>query len=106
MDQTSGNVAVRWYDCRADTAYNRKTQLYAAVSSNGGQTFSTNILIEPGQSDISLVSPYCDDWDHFDYTGLAYHGGFDSAWADNFNTSGGDPDGVGRMDIYVAKVRY
>ena len=109
LDQTSGNVAVSWYDCRADTAYNRKTQFYAAVSSDGGETFSANILLEPGQSDRSLVSPElgCQSWDYWDYSGLAYHGGyFYPAWADNSNATGGNPDGTLQMDIYVAKVRY
>src|SRR6266853_2816570 len=40
VDQTSGKVAVSWYDCRGDAATNRLTRFYAAVSSDGGVTFS------------------------------------------------------------------
>ena len=36
VDQTSGKVAVSWYDCRADATNNRLTRFYAAVSSDGG----------------------------------------------------------------------
>src|SRR6185436_8607169 len=32
VDQTSGNVAVSWYDCRDDATNNIKTRFYAAVS--------------------------------------------------------------------------
>jgi hypothetical protein len=109
VDQTSGKVAVSWYDCRADPA-NIKAQFYAAVSSDGGQTFSSNIPLESGQSD-ALQPPITDDWNsnYFDYTGLAYYGGyFYAAWADNSNSDGNNDnkDGTGEMDIYVAKVQY
>jgi hypothetical protein len=110
VDQSSGKVAVSWYDCRADTGSNRKTQVYAAVSSDGGVTFSANNLqLEAGQSDINAIDP---DWQslgygYFDYTGLAFYGGyFYSAWADNSNTTTNNPDVTSGMDIYVAKARY
>jgi hypothetical protein len=107
LDQTSGKVAVSWYDCRNDPGNNIETQFYAAVSSDGGQTFSTpNLQLEAGQSDISLTHPQY-RLDYLDYTGLAFYGGyFYPAWADNSNTTGGNPNGTGQMDIYVARVRY
>jgi hypothetical protein len=110
VDQSSGKVAASWYDCRADTN-NVKTQFYAAVSSDGGVTFSSNnLLLAPGQSDVTL--PEDNGWvcDYCDYTGLAFYGGyFYPAWADNSNATGGNPDsnnGTGGMDIYVGRVRY
>jgi hypothetical protein len=113
VDQTSGKVAVSWYDCRADTPNNRKTRFYAAVSSDGGVTFSsTNLQLESGQSDTSLVDANNCDYtglgvDYFDYTGLAFYGGyFYSAWADNSSSTPNNPDGSCGMDVYVAKVRY
>jgi hypothetical protein len=115
VDQTSGKVAVSWYDCRADATNNVKTQFYAAVSSDGGATFSNNFLLNPVQSDTSLIDiDSCfpnSDWpagnDYYDYTGLAFYGGyFYSGWADNSNTTTNKPDATCGMDIYVAKVRY
>jgi hypothetical protein len=116
VDQASGKVAVSWYDCRGDTATNRATRLYATVSSDGGATFSSNNLqLETGQSDTSIIgSGSCvpsPGWpaslEYFDYTGLAFYGGyFYSAWANNSNSTGGNPDVTCGMDIYVVRVRY
>ncbi len=105
VDQTSGKVAVCWYDCRGDPA-NTKTRFYASGSADGGTTFSLgNIQLETGQSDIVREQGF-HDWDYYDYTGLAYWGGyFYSAWADNSNTLGDNLDMI-LMDIYVAKVKY
>jgi hypothetical protein len=111
VDQTSGKVAVSWYDCRDDTITpNVKTKFYAAVSSDGGQTFSPNIQLESGQSD-AIHPPITDDWhqEYMDYTGLAYYGGyFYPAWADNSNSDANrdNLDSTGEMDIYVARVQY
>jgi hypothetical protein len=103
VDQTSGKVAVSWYDCRDDPG-NVKTRFYMAVSSDGGQTFSSNVPLEAGQSSVTGPESKNVQWDYSDYTGLAFYGGyFYSAWADNSNTNT-TPDGL--MDIYVAKVRY
>jgi hypothetical protein len=120
VDQTSGKVAVSWYDCRGDPTNNVKTQFYAAVSSDGGVTFSSNnLLLNPTQSDASLVDDlphpcppngtpgWNGQFDYFDFTGVAFYGGyFYSAWADNSNATTNNPDCVYGMDIYVAKVRY
>jgi hypothetical protein len=107
VDQTSGNVAVSWYDCRNDPN-NVQTQFYAAVSSNGGQTFSSNLWIETGGQSDALITTWT-DLDYLDYTGLAYYGGyFYPAWTDNSNDlgAGSNPDGTKERDIYVAKVQY
>jgi hypothetical protein len=114
VDQTSGKVAVSWYDCRADGA-NVKARFYAAVSNDGGATFSSNNLqLEPGQSDAphinsnDCLSPgWNGQFDYYDYTGLAYYGGFFySAWADNSNQPANNPDGTCGMDIFVVRVQY
>jgi hypothetical protein len=109
VDPTSGKVAVSWYDCRGDPTSNRATRVFAAVSSDGGATFSSsNLQLELGQSDITLIDQGNTGlFDYYDYTGLAYYGGyFYSAWADNSNATGNNPDSTAGMDIYVAKVRY
>ena len=41
VDQTTGNVAVVWYDPRNDPG-NTRVQLYAAVSDDGGANFAVN----------------------------------------------------------------
>ena len=98
VDQTTGNIAVSWYDRRADPSADQKTRFYAAVSRDGGATFSANIRLESGQSNATLCP--CEN-QYFDFTGLAYYGGvFYPAWADNSSSSDG------HMDIYVAKVPY
>ena len=112
VDPTRGEAAASGYDCRADTTNDRKTRFFAAVSSDGGQTFSSNAQLESGQSDVSLIDTdkYYPNVDYFDYTGLAYYGGsFYSAWADNSDSSGAgndNPDVSAGMDVYVAKVEY
>jgi hypothetical protein len=99
VDRTTGSIAVSWYDCRADTS-DKKTRFYAAVSRDAGTNFCANIQLEAGQSDATPPS-YCPR-QYFDYTELAYYGGFFyPAWADN-SSSGSD----GHMDIYIARVRY
>lgn len=49
VDNTTGKVFVCWYDSRIDEASNIQTRLYAAVSSNGGVSFT-------GNSNVSDVS--------------------------------------------------
>jgi hypothetical protein len=101
---TSGNIAVSWYDCRNDPN-NINTQFHAAVSSDGGQNFPSNYMLEaPGSHSYGPGAPY----NYYDYTGLAYYGGyFYSAWADNSDSTGGNPAGAhSDMDIYVVKFRY
>jgi hypothetical protein len=115
LDQTSGKLAVSWYDCRADSN-NRQTQFYCAVSSDGGSTFSSsNLKLEsPNSSDASLLNAndcfllsYPAQVDYYDYTGLAFYGGyFYSAWADNSTNAPGNPDATCGMDIIVAKIKY
>src|SRR5690349_16533145 len=109
LSQTSGSVAVSWYDCRGHTANNVTTRFYAAVSRDGGASFCRNIQLEPGQSDVRLT-PQDDpdrEWDYFDYTGLAYYSGvFYPAWADNSDSTSDNPDVKSHMDIYVARIRY
>jgi hypothetical protein len=125
VDQTSGKVAVSWYDCR-DDPNNVRTRFYLAVSGDGGVTFSPNIPLETHSSDATVVASQscqcivgCPDppttLDYFDYTGLAFYGGFVyPAWADNSISVAGNPnpdyvtgmDTNCGMDINVAKVQY
>src|SRR5262249_55622364 len=48
VDQTTGNVAVTWLDCRNDTANNTHVQVFGSVSGDGGATWETNVQISQG----------------------------------------------------------
>ena len=49
---SSGDVAVSWYDTRRDPS-NVKTEVFAAISSDGGQTFAPNTVVSAGSSDAT-----------------------------------------------------
>jgi hypothetical protein len=112
IDQTTGNVAVTWHDCRndipggsgdTDGIVNDDAQLYGTISTDGGATFQPNIRISAGTSNAA-------DADNSvalgDYTGLDFYAGvFFPAWADNSNSTGDNPDGaLTTLDVYTARV--
>jgi hypothetical protein len=78
VDQTTGNVAVSWYDCRNDAANNKNTQFFAAVSNDGFTSTQapTNFQLNPMQSDGTQNSCSGTEINYGDYTGLAFHGGY------------------------------
>jgi hypothetical protein len=57
VDQTTGNVAVVWYDPRDDMT-NTQTRLYGTVSDNGGVTFLPNVAIATALSKASGAEDY------------------------------------------------
>lgn len=116
VDQTNGDVAVSWYDCRNDAGVggpgdvdgvpNSNAQFFASLSRDGGVTFASNIKASAGTSDedgSEPPGPCCADLDYGDYTGLAFEDGFFyPAWADNSNSTGDNPNGtLNRMDVYT-----
>jgi uncharacterized repeat protein (TIGR01451 family) len=111
IDPTSGNLAVSWHDCRNDSGSgagdrdgvaNTDAQFYAAVSEDGGATWSPNVRIGPGTSSATTAN---NGIDYGDYSGLTfYNGSFHAAWADNSNSTGDNPNGSIRFDIYTARV--
>ncbi len=104
LDQTTGNLALTWYDARNDSSGNNDAQFYGAVSTDGGATFSANVQIGTGFSNSAASS----DPNNFgDYTSLDFFNGvFYSAWADNSNSTGDNPPSgsVKPLDIYTARV--
>jgi len=112
LDPTTGAVAIAWMDCRndsgsgqndRDSAANTDAQVYAAVTTDGGVTFATNVRISAGSTNAKLQSDTGNEFG--DYIGIAYHGGkFYPAWPDNSNSTGDNPDGTSEFDIYTAKV--
>ncbi len=113
LDQTTGNIAIAWYDCRNDRGNhgpgdtngirNDDAVMYAAVSEDGGQTVLPNIRVGAG---VSNAADSGSGLDYGDYEGLAFHGGvFFPLWADNSNSTGDNPDGrLHALDLYTAAV--
>lgn len=104
VDQTDGDVVVAWYDARND-ANDVKTQFFAAVSSDGGQSFSPNVPVSVGMSDATAdgLNGFGQGNQYGDYTGVAFAGGIlYPAWTDNSPDLPGNPD-LPNFDIAVAR---
>ena len=100
VDQTTGEVAISWLDCR-NSPTNNKVQTWATVSLDGGVTWDPNVQISAGTND-GLVDPFnFGDFDKMDFV----QGVFYRSWADNSNSTGDNPDGAGAaFDIYTVPV--
>jgi hypothetical protein len=113
LDQTTGDVAVAWYDCRNDLGTGRPgdtdglenddAMIYATWSADGGVAFGPNLRVARAVSN-SADSHW--DLDFGDYEGLAFDAGsFYPVWADNSNSTRDNPDGrLHEMDVYTARV--
>lgn len=114
LDQTTGNIAVVWYDSRNDLGTggagdtdgiaNDDAQFWGAFSTDGGVAFTSNIQISAGTSNSHDSGNRID---YGDYSGLSFYGGVaHPAWSDNSNSTGNNPDGaLHQLDIYTAAVR-
>ncbi|HZI44672.1 MAG TPA: sialidase family protein, partial [Ilumatobacter sp.] len=102
VDQSSGHVAVSWYDARNDAAGNDDVQYFMAFSTNGGATWSDNFQISNGTSNAAAAGSF----NLGDYTGLAYEDGvIHMVWADNSNSTGDNPAGaLSAMDTYYDRI--
>jgi len=112
LDQTTGKIAVAWYDSRADIGTsgagdtdgvpNSDAQFWGAFSDDGG-TFTPNFQISAGTSNSRISG---NGIDYGDYDGLSFHGGVaHPAWSDNSNSTRDNPDGtLAKLDIYTAAV--
>jgi hypothetical protein len=112
LDQTTGNLAVVWYDARNDLGSgagdtdgipNDDAQFWGAFSTNGGLSFTPDLQISAGTSNSHDSG---NGIDYGDYSGLAFYGGVaHPAWSDNSNSTGTNPDGaLHQLDIYTASV--
>lgn len=114
LDQTSGNLAVVWYDARADLGAggagdtdgvaNDDAQFWGAFSTDGAASFTANQKISAGTSNAHDSG---NGIDYGDYDGLSFVAGVaHPAWSDNSNSTGNNPDGaLHQLDIYTAAVR-
>lgn len=106
VDQTSGDLALGWYDARNDTGNrgpgdtdgirNDDAQYFVGVSQNGGLTFQ-NFQMSQGTFN-SRGKPN----DYGEYSGVAfYNNTVYAVWSDNSNSTGDNPDGTLRgQDVY------
>jgi len=113
LDQTSGALAVSWYDTRNDLGTggsgdtdgipNDDFQIWATDSTDGGATFAPNFQVSQGTSNAIDANSF---FDIGDYTHAAFVSGtFWPAWSDNSNSTGDNPDGtLHQLDLYTAKV--
>lgn len=103
VDQTTGNVAITWYDARNSTT-NTRAQIFGTVSDNSGGSFFSNVQISTGTSDAALAGTFnFGDYDKMDFAS----GKFWRTWADNSNSTGDNPDGTfGNPDMYTAMVTF
>src|SRR6476660_2400063 len=113
LDQTTGNVALSWYDTRNDLGTggsgdtdgipNDDFQVWGTYSMDGGATFAPNFRISPGTSNATQANG---SFDVGDYTHAAFVGGtFWPAWSDNSNSTDTNPDGtLHQFDLYTAKI--
>ena len=113
VDQSTGNVALSWYDARNDLGAggsgdtdgvpNDDVQIWATYSTDGGATFVPNLRVSAGTSNAVAAQT---GFDYGDYTHAAFQSGtFYPAWSDNSNSAGGNPDGtLHELDLYAARV--
>ena len=113
LDQTTGDIAVAWYDSRTDLGAggtgdtdgiaNDDAQFWGAFSTNAGVSFAPNIQISGGTSNSHVSG---NGIDYGDYVGLSFFGGVaHPAWSDNSNSTGTNPDGAyHQLDIYTAAI--
>jgi hypothetical protein len=113
LDQTTGNVAVSWYDARndlgrggpgdTDGVFNDDVQVWGTFTTDGGHSFAPNFRISRGTSNAAEAGSY---FDFGDYTHAAFvSGSFYPEWSDNSNSTGTNPDGtLNEFDLYIARV--
>ncbi len=113
LDQSTGNIAVTWYDCRNDLGLggpgdtdgipNDDAQYWGTYSTDGGQTFAPNFQISAGTSNSHDSGNHID---YGDYSGLSFYGGtIWPSWSDNSNSTGNNPDGaLSKLDIFTAPI--
>lgn len=114
-DDTTGDVAVGWYDARNDTAPgsagdtdgvpNDDVEYFAALVKplTYGVTVSPNLQVSTGATNAQSAQSGIDLGD---YTAIDFHNGVvHPLWFDNSNSTGDNPDGTLKdLDVYTARV--
>jgi hypothetical protein len=112
VDQTSGDIAAGWYDCRNAHGQgghgcrrpDTYTQFWATYSTDGGARFAADFRVSKGTSNAKDTHSF---FDYGDYTQVAFQSHrFYPAWSDNSNSTGTNPNGeLHQVDLYAALVR-
>jgi hypothetical protein len=112
VDQSTGNVGMAWYDTRNDPGSgpgdrdhkaNTDVEVFATVSTDGGQTFLPNVQVATDPSNAILNADTSGN-DFGDYNGLGYSQGIlYPGWSDNSTTLTGNPNRP-NFDVAVAAV--
>ncbi len=117
VDPTSGDVVVSWYDTRNDPN-NRKTQMFFAYSTDGGQTFQPNVQVTQASNQFSSLNStvaYSDEnsTDNTNYNANQYgdyaqitaqNGEAWVIWTDTRQFYPSDTGNAKREDVAVASV--
>jgi hypothetical protein len=103
VDQTTGAVAVTWYDTRNSGTANNTAQVFGTASFDGGVTWCPNIQISAGTSNATVSGSSIEfgDYDRMDF----YAGVFYRTWGDNSDITSDNPNGILHgLNTYTAKV--
>lgn len=110
VDQTTGTLAMAWYDSEDDASPVSTSTVFAVtLSSDGGQSHGVRFLVNPGPSYANSLF-VTDDGSQFQYgrfTGLAFvRGIFQPIWTDNSLELDGvpDPGNFGNFEIANARI--
>jgi hypothetical protein len=115
LDQTTGNVAVSWYDSRNDLG-NHGPGDTDGIANDDAEYFATlvtpqagGLVVSPSQQISAGVSNSRDassSIDFGDYSGLDFFAGtMHPLWFDNSNSTGDNPNGIlGALNAYTANV--
>jgi cell division septation protein DedD len=109
LDPTTGTVAVGFHDCRNDNGVpgpggtnmipNDDAEYFGTFTTDGGATWASNRRLSGGFSNAAAAA---NGVDYGDYVGQsAFAGKLYTAWADNANCDGTNPNGtLHAFDLY------
>ncbi len=104
VDQSTGAIAISYYDCRDDRGQrdglgdlngvpNDETNYFVTASFDGGQTFEPSVKVSNGPSNPRRATGFTLN-DYGDYTGCSFVNGLIyPVWCDNSPNLPGNPDG-------------
>lgn len=104
VDQKTGWLASVWYDAR-NSASNNTVELWGSMSFDGGLSWASNFKISDGITSCVAATIGNDGNECGDYIALDFFDGkLVTSWADSSNSTGDNPNGRSRLDVYFSKV--
>jgi subtilisin-like proprotein convertase family protein len=109
VDPVTGGLFIGWYDARndkggfvgtdTDGSPNTDVEYWGSQSSDGGLTWSQNVKISDGASNVFRNFSSFTDFGR--YTGVAFYNGVGyAAWADNSDSTNDNPDHTANRDAF------